>query len=252
MALHRGSWLSMAEGEVKVTIKTPSSASGSSPEEKDSSPKVSVRVRPPSGKQRKEEPQTAASDFTTSVTVKKPEPKLVEPEPQKSYAEELLFNATQNANCTQLLEALQSGINPNIRDPNYRTPLHFMAGIGLAPACVLLIHFGAQLDAQDKDGLTPLHMAAGYANARTLRVLVAAGADTELTGTGQGTPLEVVKGLGEYQYSQVYGKKKRTNKKDEKLEKLKQCVDILLNTEEVRADNKWEDLLEETLRVIAI
>ena len=50
-----------------------------------------------------------------------------------------------------------------------RTPLHFMAGVGLAPACVLLIHYGAQVDTRDNDGLTPMHMAAGYANAQTLK-----------------------------------------------------------------------------------
>jgi len=48
-----------------------------------------------------------------------------------------------------VLEALLDGANPNIRDPNGRTGLHFMAGVGLAPACVLLIHFGADVDALD-------------------------------------------------------------------------------------------------------
>jgi len=192
--------------------------------------------------------------MTTSIKVNKPVPKAAPPpKPARPVEEELLLNATQSANCTQILEALQAGANPNVRDPKGRTPLHFMAGVGLAPACVLLIHFGAQIDAQDADGLTPLHMAAGYANARTLRVLVAAGADIELTGTGQGTPFEIVKNLGEYQWNQVFNSgKKKLKKKDEKLMKLKQCVDILIDPQQVRDDNKWEDLLEETLRVIAI
>jgi len=194
--------------------------------------------------------------MTTSIKVNKPVPKAAPPpKPARPVEEELLLNATQSANCTQILEALQAGANPNVRDPKGRTPLHFMAGVGLAPACVLLIHFGAQIDAQDADGLTPLHMAAGYANARTLRILVASGADVELTGSGQGTPLEVVKNLGEYQYNSVFGEKKKKElfkKKDEKLQKLKQCVDILIEPEQVRADNTWEDLLQETLKVIAL
>ena len=74
--------------------------------------------------------------------------------------------------------------------------------LGLAPAAVLLIHFGAQLDVRDGEKLTPMHMAAGYANAQTLRVLVAAGADTNVTGLQQGTPLQVVLRLGEYQLEQ--------------------------------------------------
>ena len=196
--------------------------------------------------------------MTTTIKVNKPVAKPTPPTPEKpvvkrSPEEELLLNATQSANCTQILQALQAGANPNILDPKGRTPLHFMSGVGLAPAVVLLVHFGAQVNAQDQDGLTPLHMAAGYANARTLRVLVAAGADVELTGKGQGTPFEVVKGLGEYQWQQVFGeKKKKFKKKDEKLEKLKQCVDVLSEPEKVREENKWEDLLEETLKVLAV
>ena len=114
---------------------------------------------------------------------------------------------------------------------------------------------GAQINAQDNDGLTPLHMAAGYANARSLKVLVAAGADIELTGEGQGTPFDVVKGLGEYQWNQVYGenkKKKFNKKKDEKLEKLKLCVDVLSDPKKVMEETKWEDMLDETMRVISL
>jgi len=130
-----------------------------------------------------------------------------------------------------------------------------MAGVGLAPACVLLIHFGARVDVQDEDGLTPLHMAAGYANARTLKVLVAAGADLQLTGEGQGTALEVVQGLGEYEYKKVFGgevKKEMFKKKDEKLQKLKMCVDVLLEPEKVKAENQWEDMLRDTMRVLSL
>jgi hypothetical protein len=118
--------------------------------------------------------------------------------PARSEIDERLFQATQSANCTLLLEALLEGANPNLRDPNGRTGLHFMAGVGLAPACVLLIHFGADVDAKDKSNLAPIHMAAGYANARCLRVLIAAGADTQARGE-QGTALDVVERLGEYQ-----------------------------------------------------
>ncbi|KAL1512313.1 hypothetical protein AB1Y20_005575 [Prymnesium parvum] len=130
-----------------------------------------------------------------------------------------------------------------------------MAGVGLAPACVLLIHFGARVDVQDEDGLTPLHMAAGYANARTLKVLVAAGADLQLTGEGQGTALEVVQGLGKYEYKKVFGgevKKEMLKKKDEKLQKLKMCVDVLLEPEKVKAENQWEDVLRDAMRVLSL
>lgn len=257
--LHRAAILGMSENDVKVTIKKPTSSSSSGVVEPTVETKVTVRVRKPSEESDAPSadvaPATEDTGYTTSIKVKKPEPKVAAPKPQRPYEEELLLNATQSANCTLLLEALQLGVNPNIRDPKGRTPLHFMAGVGLAPACVLLIHFGAQLDVQDEGGLTPLHMAAGYANARSLRVLVAAGADLELAGEGQDKAVDVVKKLGEYQYEQFFeGKTKKDvfKKKDEKLEKLKGCLDVLLNPEEVRAEKSWDEIVEETMRVLAI
>jgi len=159
-----------------------------------------------------------------------------------------LLEATQKANCTKILEALQTGVNPNIRDPKGRTPLHFMSGVGLAPGVVLLIHFGADVEARDEDGLAPIHMAAGYANAQTLRVLVAAGADANVTATSQGTPLSVVLQLGEYQLKAFIEEKKgalqRFKKKDEKLEKLKACLEVLEDPQAVRDDSDWDAYLE--------
>ena len=172
-----------------------------------------------------------------------------------SPEEKLLLEGTQKANVTMMLEALQAGANPNVRDPKGRTPLHFMAGVGLAPAAALLIHFGAQVDARDFDDLTPLHMAAGYANSQTLRVLVVAGADTTLKGKAQGTPFEVVCSLGDYQLKQVYDERSkpqnRFKKKDEKLEELKKCLDVLDDPEALRAEESWDELMQDVLRAIA-
>merc|ERR1712196_197968 len=120
------------------------------------------------------------------------------------------------------------------------------------------IHYGAQVDVTDQDGLTPLHMAAGYANAQTLRVLVTAGADEKLTGDNQGTAIEVVTALGEYQYSDWKEKQKkgsrllkRFQKKDEKLEKLKLCMEVLQDVEKVRNDECWDQMLRDVLRTMA-
>ena len=59
----------------------------------------------------------------------------------------------QGANMTRVLTALQDGANPNICDLEQRTPLHFSAG-ALAPAVLLLIHFGADMNARERR-LTP-------------------------------------------------------------------------------------------------
>jgi len=175
--------------------------------------------------------------------------------PPRTEEEEMLLAGTQGANCSLLLDALLAGANPNVRDPKGRTPLHFMAGVGLAPAACLMIHFGADLEARDEQDLTPLHMAAGYANAQTLRVLIAAGADTEAL-TAQGSAFDVVKRLGQYQYSEVWMKRSAMDKrnplkkKDEKLEKLKECALMLADPEVVRAETDWDEMLLEVLSLV--
>ena len=191
----------------------------------------------------------------------------------------MLLNGTQAANCTRILEALKAGANPNICDPKGRSPLHFSAGVGLAPAVLLLIHFGADMNARDAEGLTPLHMAAGYANPETMKLLIAAGADTTLVGEKQGTALSVVQSLGQYQWEKFYKEEKkglqdRFKKKDEKLEKLRKCMDAFevsgrppatardaaprlrhaaaaQDMETLRAELDWDAELTEVLKVLS-
>jgi len=225
---------------IKVKVKTPTNGASpppaTPPAEQASDAKVSISVKGPKA-------------GSAAVVTAPPSAPVVERPPE----EEELLEATQTANSLGLLDALQKGANPNIRDPKGRTPLHFMCGIGLAPACVLLIHFGANLEARDESGLTPLHMAAGYANAQCVRVLIAAGADVDAV-TDRGTAFEVVKQLGEYQYEEVWLKRKdkwnKLKKTDEKLEKLKKCALYLDEPQLVRDETEWDDLLIDVLKVI--
>jgi len=231
-------------------------------------PGVKVKVRTPEetaarqAADAKAAEAAASEDMSISIKVNKPVAAPPAPAPARApnmpkltESENLLLNATQGANCTKLLSALQAGANPNILDPKGRTPLHFMAGVGLAPACVLLIHYGAQVDIRDNDGLTPMHMAAGYANAQTLKVLVQAGADTDLVADNQGKPVDVVMALGEYQYAQAREKQQNQRfgkKKDEKLEKLKDCMDVLDDPKKVRAEADWDEMLREVMKLISV
>ena len=45
-------------------------------------------------------------------------------------------------------------------------------------------------------------------------------------------------------------KRNRFNKKDDKLEKLKACVDVLLEPEVVVEETSWDELLSETMSVV--
>jgi hypothetical protein len=257
------------DSKVKVTIKPPSAEAAAAAESSSASSGTTFKVKV----RAKTDPAPAVAevvdddDAKVTIKVNKLKKDLSQaplapdapPRPKRSEAEELLLNATQAANCTRMITALQQGANPNILDPNGRTPLHFCAGIGLAPACVVLVHFGAQIDARDNGGLTPMHMAAGYANAQTLKVLVEAGADPTIAGDEQGSPLEVVTALGEFQYEQVWKKRKeaknpleRFKKKDEKLEKLKLCMELLEDPEKVRAESVWDDTVLEVLKTLAV
>ena len=229
-------------GGVKVSIKAPSAKTAEAAEAAAPATSVKISVKAPSkdgaaAKAAAAPPApaaAAASTMTTTVKVNAPTAAPAAPAapagPKRTPAEEELLAGTQGANMTRVLTALQDGANPNICDPKGRTPLHFSAGVGLAPAVLLLIHFGADMNARDAEGLTPLHMAAGYANPETMKLLIAAGADTTLVGEKQGTALSVVQSLGQYQWEKFYKEEKkglqdRFKKKDEKLEKLRKCMD---------------------------
>jgi len=234
-------------GETRITVKIKKPGSSASATASKSAPAESTSA-------------VADDDTKVSIRVKPKEPSAPAPPaapeaPPPPPEEAMLLRGTQAANLTLILDALKMGANPNVRDSNGRTPLHFMAGVGLAPACVLLIQFGADIEAIDGQGLTPVHMAAGYANAQTLKVLIAAGADLTFE-TPQGRPLDVVKRLGEYQYKEVWLKRKdkwnKLKKKDDKLEDLKECALALSEPELVKAEFDWDAAVRDVATLIAL
>src|SRR5262249_33806443 len=54
---------------------------------------------------------------------------------------------------------LESGANPNIKDNDGRTPLHYAVSDKHEAKITSLLKHKAKLDIQDKDGKTPLHYA---------------------------------------------------------------------------------------------
>lgn len=248
----------------KPAEKTASTAPVSTMKSESGSGTMTVKVKRRATAATIDETSDEPDDSSVKISVKKPGDDKKEDDigydmDKLSDIDKMLIEGTRGMNCSKLLEALQAGANPDVLDKQGRTPLHFAAGIGLAPAAVLLIHFGAKVDAQDFEGLTPLHMASGYANSQSIKVLVAAGADTNrisrTPGPIRGTPFQVVATLGEFQYDEFMNRtaaQKVLKKKDDRLEKLKACMDVLDDPDKAREDMKWNDLLEDVLKLIEL
>ena len=85
--------------------------------------------------------------------------------------------------------------DPNARNENGRTPMHYAAQ-GTTPAMVTaLAQFGADLNAPDeKGGWTPLHLAAWFSTTPSVvAALLAAGADPAATDQAGNTPWDYAK-----------------------------------------------------------
>jgi hypothetical protein len=89
----------------------------------------------------------------------------------------------------RIKKLLEEGTDPNIRDGDGNTPLHFAASKGCAEVARLLLKHGADPNAQDKSGETPLHLAASEGRVDVVRLLLERGADPNAKNEGGETPL---------------------------------------------------------------
>ena len=85
--------------------------------------------------------------------------------------------------------------NPNARNENGRTPLHYAAQGGAPEFVAALAAAGAHVNARDKrGGWTPLHLAAWFGKSRAVfQALLDVGADPDAKDDAGRTPLEFVK-----------------------------------------------------------
>jgi ankyrin repeat protein len=74
-------------------------------------------------------------------------------------------------------EALEEGLNPNLRNKEGRTLLHEAVFRGRDEAAMLLLAFGADPDLQDENGRTAAHVAVSQGTQRGRDLLVEHGAD---------------------------------------------------------------------------
>ena len=105
---------------------------------------------------------------------------------------ELRRNFYSNLTLEIVLACLKAGFDPNVRDRNGWTPLHFVAEDSEnAAVLAALLDAGADPNARDKWDLTPLHHAVSNDNPAVLAELLAGGADPGLTGDTGDTPLDI-------------------------------------------------------------
>ena len=99
----------------------------------------------------------------------------------------------EKATIEDVAGCLQSGADPNVRDKDGDTPLHWAAEFNENPGVVAaLVDAGADPKARNKWGLTPLHRAAGFnQNPGVVAALVDAGAEPNVGDGGGNTPLHV-------------------------------------------------------------
>lgn len=100
-----------------------------------------------------------------------------------------LIESIKAGDMGSLGQLLRSGANPNARDAEGMTALHYAAYQGNMDAAKLLAAAQADLNAKDSLGLTPLHAAAFEGRAHVANYLLQRGADAGAKDAAGNTPL---------------------------------------------------------------
>lgn len=101
-------------------------------------------------------------------------------------------------------ELLQHGVDLNVRNKSFRTPLQLAAEQDQAEIIALLAASGADLNTQDRKGRTPLHRAAYEGKRNAAEALMAAGADTTVKNKRGKTAFEIARTECKYLKNRVH------------------------------------------------
>ena len=91
-----------------------------------------------------------------------------------------LIEAVKNGSASNVRESLRQGANPNEKDSQNRTGLHWAAQLGSLGIVRCLIEHEAQVNVSDNLGFTPLVVAAGEGHDLIVRELLDAGASAKI------------------------------------------------------------------------
>lgn len=83
-----------------------------------------------------------------------------------------LINACLSGNEEDLVDSLDNGANPNIRDSGGSTPLHLACEKGFSTGVHLLLDAGADVNATDRLGKSALHIVCEHGKIACLKLLL--------------------------------------------------------------------------------
>lgn len=108
-----------------------------------------------------------------------------------------LFSAAERGDLSTALKVLGDGAAPNAWNEFGENPLHTAAFMGQAPMVDLLLRFGADPNAKDRQkSETPLHLAAAHGDEDTCHALISAGSDITAKDARGQTPLHAAAAQG--------------------------------------------------------
>ena len=100
-----------------------------------------------------------------------------------------------------IIELLQNVHSQDFTDD--ATPLHLASSSGHIKVTQMLIKYGADVTAQDKNGETPLHLASLYGRVEVVRMLIKSGADVAAPNKALMTPLHLASCYGRVEVARM-------------------------------------------------
>ena len=139
-------------------------------------------------------PVSSCSKLPTTISVLRiTHPRAPEFRAQLQKDPTLLLKYTKDVDTTKLL--LQLNADPNTKNKNGSTPLHYTSIHGEVDTARLLLQFNADPNAKNKGGYTPLYIASTNGKVDTARLLLQAKADPNKKTNAGNTPLRLASTL---------------------------------------------------------